>query len=171
MYVVVNSEVKIVEEQRFSRKFPFVLYDTSTQFSTREDMRWRVPNHKDTKRLHVRVMIEGVSRLGETSGLSTSLSRHAENSLRWHPDSIWDVNLSRSHGQTEGSAHHRNAIMVLVTPPWGIRRTRLLAYSSKPHLLGMGIDVGADNKRDEIEEWNPGLLRQKFLSKGQCNRR
>lgn len=33
-------------------------------------------------------------------------------------------------------------------------------------LLGMGVNVGADNETDDVEEWHPGLFGQEFL--GEC---
>lgn len=34
-------------------------------------------------------------------------------------------------------------------------------------LLGVGVDVGSNEKRDDVEERHPGVLGQEFLGKGQ----
>lgn len=31
----------------------------------------------------------------------------------------------------------------------------------------MGIDIGANEKADDVEEWHPGVLREELLCKGQ----
>jgi len=35
----------------------------------------------------------------------------------------------------------------------------------------MGVDVCANNECDNVEEWNPGMLWEKLLRKGQRERR
>lgn len=46
----------------------------------------------------------------------------------------------------------------------------LLPQSRKPLLLGVGVDICANNEGNNIEEWHPSLLRQEFLGKGQRDR-
>lgn len=48
--------------------------------------------------------------------------------------------------------------------------TYLLPQSSQPLLLGVRIDVCADNKRYEIEERDPSVLGQELLGKRQRQR-
>lgn len=43
----------------------------------------------------------------------------------------------------------------------------LLSESGKSLLLGVGIDVGADDKGNDVEERHPGLLRQELLGESQ----
>ena len=45
----------------------------------------------------------------------------------------------------------------------------LLAEGSEAPLLGDGVDVGADDERDEVEEWHPGLLGQELLGEGEAD--
>lgn len=47
----------------------------------------------------------------------------------------------------------------MVLPPQG----------RKPLLLGVRVDVGADNEPDNVEERYPGLLRKELLRKGKRN--
>ena len=47
-------------------------------------------------------------------------------------------------------------------------KTHLLPQSSKPLLLGMGIDVGPNAEGYDVEERNPSLFGQEFLGKCQC---
>lgn len=47
----------------------------------------------------------------------------------------------------------------------------LLSQSSETLLLGVSIDVGTNDKADDVEERHPGLLGQELLGKGQCQRR
>jgi len=46
-----------------------------------------------------------------------------------------------------------------------------LAESSKALLLRNGIDICSNEKRDNVEEWYPCMLRQEFLRESKCNRR
>lgn len=48
--------------------------------------------------------------------------------------------------------------------------TYSLSQSSKSLLLGVGVDISADEEGNGVEEWNPGMLREEFLSKGQGER-
>jgi len=47
----------------------------------------------------------------------------------------------------------------------------LLAKGREAPLLGDGIDVGADDKRHEVEEGQPGVLGEELLRKGKAERR
>ena len=49
----------------------------------------------------------------------------------------------------------------------GIFRPYLPPQSLKPLLLRLGIDPGADDKGEDVEERHPGLLGQELLRKGQ----
>lgn len=40
-----------------------------------------------------------------------------------------------------------------------------LPQSLETLLLGLGIDVGADEEADNVEEWDPGLLGEELLRK------
>lgn len=48
--------------------------------------------------------------------------------------------------------------------------TYSLSQSSKSLLLGVGVDISADEEGNCVEEWNPGMLGEEFLSKGQGER-
>lgn len=45
----------------------------------------------------------------------------------------------------------------------------LLAESSKALLLCDGVDVGTNDKRDNVEEWYPELVREELLRKGEAD--
>lgn len=47
----------------------------------------------------------------------------------------------------------------------------LLAQGGQPLLLGHGVDVGADDERDQVEEGYPCVLGQELLRKGQAHGR
>jgi hypothetical protein len=50
----------------------------------------------------------------------------------------------------------------------------LIAYLSESLetlLLGVGVDVGADDEADDVKEWHPGVLRQELLREGESDRR
>ena len=45
----------------------------------------------------------------------------------------------------------------------------LLAECRKSLLLGDSVDIGADDERHQVEEWDPGVLGQELLGKGQAD--
>jgi hypothetical protein len=47
----------------------------------------------------------------------------------------------------------------------------LLPQSCKPLLLGVSVDVRADDEGNDVEKGYPSLLREEFLGKGECKRR
>lgn len=47
----------------------------------------------------------------------------------------------------------------------------LLAQSCETLLLGNGVDIRADDERNEVEERNPGALGKELLRKGQADGR
>lgn len=47
--------------------------------------------------------------------------------------------------------------------------THSLSKGREPLLLSVGVDVRANGEGDDVEEGNPGLLREEFLGKGQSN--
>ena len=42
---------------------------------------------------------------------------------------------------------------------------------SKSFLLSVSIDIRSNDECNDVEEWDPGFLRQKLLGEGQSNRR
>lgn len=65
--------------------------------------------------------------------------------------------------------------------PWSSRIVALLIIAAatlvvalpksfETLLLGVGVDVGADEEGDNVEEWHPGVLGQELLGKSQRQR-
>lgn len=69
--------------------------------------------------------------------------------------------------------HHRRSAEDTVShhPHSVIGSAYLPPQSLKPLLLRLGVDPGANDKSNDVEEGDPGMLGQELLGKGQCQGR
>lgn len=74
------------------------------------------------------------------------------------------VLATETTGHRWSSAHARPWVVVWPSAAGLVVR---LPQSLETLLLGLGVDVGADEETDDVEEGNPGLLGQELLREGE----